>query len=99
MPPSAYIDGAMSLVEITEWLKERRYMSYVMWGPRNVLRLDGLSRDGIEGVSCKLAQVNVLFARMKDRCVSRALASYVGKPNLFPFKCFRGTIEQSPLLK
>ena len=94
-----YIDGAISLVEITEWLKERGYTSYVMWSPRNVLRLDGLSREGIERVSGKLAQVNVLFARMKDRCVSRALASYAGKPNLFPFKCFRGTIEHSPLLK
>ena len=85
-----YITGAIDLIEITVWLKQRGYASYLLFGHRELLRLDGLSTDAIKRVGNKIAQLNVLFARTrtKDRCVSRALASYVGKTALFPYKCF-----------
>ena len=83
-----YINGAMDLIKMTVWLKDRGYASYALWGQRRLLRLDGLSTDAMRRVSDKVAQCNILFARAKDRCVSRALTSYVGNTTLFPSRCF-----------
>ena len=83
-----YIRGAIDLIEITSWLKQRGYASYVLWGHRKLLRLDGLSTDAIKQVGAKIAQLNILFARIKDRCVAKALVTYVGETTLFPYKCF-----------
>ena len=83
-----YIDGAMDLEEVVNWLKKRQYSSFIMWGPRSLVRLDNLTSEDIEIVKRNVDQCNIFFVRKKDACLARALSTYVADEETFPLSCW-----------